>query len=152
MLPLEGPEYPITYDVIVVAPGSVSRTLPIPGLAERGIGFKTVGEAIYLRNHVLARLDFAASVTDAGHRRRALTFVFIGGGYAGIEAFAELEDMARYATRYYDNVCPGRHALGARRGDRPDPARGQRADGRSTRCSSCSSAPWTSGSTPGSSR
>ena len=104
VLPVEGPAYPIRYDVIVVAPGSVVRTLPIPGLAEQGIGFKTIGEAIYLRNHVLSRLDYAASVTDAEHRRRALTFVFIGGGYAGIEAFAELEDMARYATRYYDNV------------------------------------------------
>jgi len=106
VLPVEGPAYPVRYDVIVVAPGSVVRTLPIPGLAEQGIGFKTVGEAIYLRNHVLSRLDYAASVTDAEHRRRALTFVFIGGGYAGIEAFAELEDMARYATRYYDNVDP----------------------------------------------
>jgi NADH:quinone reductase (non-electrogenic) len=106
VLPLEGPEDTIAYDVIVVAPGSVVRTLPIPGLAESGIGFKTVGEAIYLRNHVLSRLDYAASVTDAEHRRRALTFVFIGGGYAGIEAFAELEDMARYATRYYDDVTP----------------------------------------------
>jgi NADH:quinone reductase (non-electrogenic) len=106
VLPLEGPAYPVRYDVIVVAPGSVVRTLPIPGLVEQGIGFKTVGEAIYLRNHVLSRLDYAASVTDAEHRRRALTFVFIGGGYAGIEAFAELEDMARYATRYYDNVDP----------------------------------------------
>jgi len=104
VLPLEGPQDTIRYDVIVVAPGSVVRTLPIPGLAESGIGFKTVGEAIYLRNHVLSRLDYAASVTDADHRRRALTFVFIGGGYAGIEAFAELEDMARYATRYYDDV------------------------------------------------
>ena len=106
VLPVEGPAYPVRYDVVVVAPGSVVRTLPIPGLAEQGIGFKTVGEAIYLRNHVLSRLDYAASVTDAEHRRRALTFVFIGGGYAGIEAFAELEDMARYATRYYDNVDP----------------------------------------------
>jgi len=106
VLPLEGAAYPVRYDVIGVAPGSVVRTLPIPGLVEQGIGFKTVGEAIYLRNHVLSRLDYAASVTDAEHRRRALTFVFIGGGYAGIEAFAELEDMARYATRYYDNVDP----------------------------------------------
>ena len=104
VLPLEGAAYPVRYDVIVVAPGSVVRTLPIPGLVEQGIGFKTIGEAIYLRNHVLSRLDYAASVTDAEHRRRALTFVFIGGGYAGIEAFAELEDMARYATRYYDDV------------------------------------------------
>jgi NADH dehydrogenase FAD-containing subunit len=104
VLPVEGPEVVVSYDVIVVAPGSVVRTLPIPGLAESGIGFKTVGEAIYLRNHVLSRLDYAASVADSDRRRRALTFVFIGGGYAGIEAFAELEDMARYATRYYDNV------------------------------------------------
>jgi NADH:ubiquinone reductase (H+-translocating) len=106
VLPVEGPDEQVAYDQIVVAPGSVVRTLPIPGLAECGIGFKTVGEAIYLRNHVLSRLDYAASVSDEEHRRRALTFVFIGGGYAGIEAFAELEDMARYATRYYDNVTP----------------------------------------------
>ena len=106
VLPVEGPAETLTYDQIVVAPGSVVRTLPIPGLAEVGIGFKTVGEAIFLRNHVLSRLDYAASVTDEAHRRKALTFVFIGGGYAGIEAFAELEDMARYATRYYDNVSP----------------------------------------------
>ena len=106
MLPVQGPEEEIGYDVIVVAPGSVVRTLPIPGLAEHGIGFKTVGEAIFLRNHVLSRLDYAESVRDEGRRRRALTFVFVGGGYAGIEAFAELEDMARYATRYYENVTP----------------------------------------------
>jgi NADH:ubiquinone reductase (H+-translocating) len=106
ILPVEGPEEQVAYDQIVVAPGSVVRTLPIPGLAECGIGFKTVGEAIYLRNHVLSRLDYAASVTDEAHRRKALTFVFIGGGYAGIEAFAELEDMARYATRYYDSITP----------------------------------------------
>ncbi|HZB50822.1 MAG TPA: NAD(P)/FAD-dependent oxidoreductase [Mycobacteriales bacterium] len=104
--PLEGPEQELAYDVVVVAPGSVVRTLPIPGLAEEGIGFKTVAEAIYLRNHVLSRLDYAASVTDEARRRKALTFVFIGGGYAGVEAFAELEDMARYATRYYPDIRP----------------------------------------------
>jgi NADH dehydrogenase len=92
------------YDQIVVAPGSIARTLPIPGLAEVAIGFKTIGEAIYLRNHVLSRLDVASGTSSPERRRKALTFVFIGGGYAGIEAFAELEDMARYATRYYHNV------------------------------------------------
>jgi NADH dehydrogenase len=102
--PLAGEPFELAYDQIVVAPGSIARTLPIPGLAEVAIGFKTIGEAIYLRNHVLSRLDVAASVTDPARRARALTFVFIGGGYAGIEAFAELEDMARYATRYYDDI------------------------------------------------
>jgi NADH dehydrogenase len=104
--PIEGPSYLLEYDLLVVAPGSISRVLPIPGLAERGIGFKTVGEAIYLRNYVLSRLDFATSTEDSDARRRALTFVFVGGGYAGIEALAELEDMARYACRYYENLEP----------------------------------------------
>ena len=94
----------IGYDVLVVAPGSVARTLPIPGLAECGIAFKTVGEAIYLRNHVLSRLDAAATTVDPALRRRLLTFLVVGGGYAGIEALAELADMARYASRYYENI------------------------------------------------
>lgn len=92
------------YDVLIVAPGSVARTLPIPGLAECGISFKNVGEAIYLRNHVLSRLDAAATTLDPALRRRLLSFLVIGGGYAGIEALAELADMSRYATRYYENI------------------------------------------------
>jgi NADH dehydrogenase len=102
----DGRTVEIGYDVLVVAPGSVARTLPIPGLAEQGIAFKTIGEAIYLRNHVLSMLDVAASTADLALRRKLLTFVVIGGGYAGIEALAELEDMARYATRYYENIEP----------------------------------------------
>ncbi|MEU8181910.1 NAD(P)/FAD-dependent oxidoreductase [Micromonospora sp. NPDC049044] len=102
--PISGPAREITYDHVVVAPGSVSRTLPIPGLHEQGIGFKTIGEAIYLRNHVLDRLDVAAATADADVRRSALTFTFVGGGYAGIEALAEMEDMARDALRYYPEL------------------------------------------------
>jgi NADH dehydrogenase len=94
----------ITYDELVLAPGSVSRTLPVPGLAEHGIGFKNVEEAIGLRNHVIEQLDIASSTRDPAIRDAALTFVFVGGGYAGVEALAELEDMARYASRYYHNV------------------------------------------------
>jgi len=94
----------IPYDQLVLAPGSVSRTLPVPGLADHGIGFKTVEEAIGLRNHVLEQLDIASSTRDAEVREAALTFVFVGGGYAGVEALAELENMARYAVRYYHNV------------------------------------------------
>ncbi|MFE2426642.1 NAD(P)/FAD-dependent oxidoreductase [Streptomyces sp. NPDC059373] len=96
----------IPYDQLVLAPGSVSRTLPIPGLAEHGIGFKTVEEAIGLRNHVLEQLDIASSTRDVDVRDAALTFVFVGGGYAGVEALGELEDMARFAVRYYHNVVP----------------------------------------------
>ena len=102
--PLVGDSYEVPYDIVVVALGSKARTLPIPGLAETGIGFKTVEEAIWLRNHVLRCLDLAASTQDAERRRRALTFTFVGGGYAGTEAIAELEDMARYALRYYPQI------------------------------------------------
>jgi NADH dehydrogenase len=63
-----------------------------------------VAEAIYLRNHVLRQLDIAASSTHPESRRQALTFVFVGGGYAGVEALAELEDMARDACRYYPGL------------------------------------------------
>src|SRR5690349_7846676 len=104
--PIDGPEYDVEYDIVVNALGSVARTLPIPGLADEGVGFKTIEEAIYLRNQVLNCLDVAESTTDAERRRRALTFVFIGGGYAGVEALAELEDLARDATRYYKNITP----------------------------------------------
>jgi NADH dehydrogenase len=104
--PIVGPPREIGYDHVVVAPGSVSRTLPIPGLREQAVGFKTIGEAIYLRNHVLERLDVAATTSDPATRRRALTFVFVGGGYAGIEALAEMEDMARAALRYYPELRP----------------------------------------------
>ena len=95
------------FDVAVIGAGSWSRTLPIPGLAEHGVGFKTVTEAIYLRNKVLTQLEIAAQTGDPDRRRAALTFVFVGGGYAGVEALAELEDLARSALRFYPNLRPG---------------------------------------------
>lgn len=101
-----GESVELSYDILVVAVGSVARTLPIPGLAEQGIAFRTVAEAIYLRNHVLSRLDEASSTTDVAIRRRLLTFVFVGGGYAGVEALAELEDLARGACQYYPGIAP----------------------------------------------
>ena len=104
--PLVGDPYPISYDHIVLALGSVSRTLPIPGLAELGVGCKSVEDAIGLRNQVINCLDIAQSTADPDVRRRALTFVVVGGGYAGVEVLAELEDMARFATRYYPSIAP----------------------------------------------
>lgn len=102
--PEEGPDYEVSYDQLVIGLGSVSRTLPIPGLAENGIGFKNVEEAIAVRNHVLNKMDVASSTWDAEARKRMLTFTFVGGGFAGIEALAEIEDMARYATRNYPTI------------------------------------------------
>jgi len=104
--PDEGEAFDLPYDVLVMAPGSVSRALPVPGLAEVGVGFKTIGEAIHLRNHILSRLDLASTTDDEDLRRKALTFVFVGGGYSGVEAFAELEDMSRHALGFYPGLSP----------------------------------------------
>ncbi len=104
--PMVGPAREVPYDHIVVAPGSISRTLPIPGLAEHAVGFKTIGEAIFLRNQVLERLDIAATTTDPETRKRALTFVVVGAGFAGVEALGEMEDMARDAMKYYPELQP----------------------------------------------
>jgi NADH:ubiquinone reductase (H+-translocating) len=102
--PSEGEPYEVPYDVLVVALGSVSRVLPVPGLAEIGVGFKTVAEAIFLRNQVLECMDAAEWADDQALRARLLTFVFVGGGYAGVEALAELEDLARDAVRGYQRI------------------------------------------------
>jgi len=104
--PNAGETYDLGFDQLVVAVGSVPRTLPIPGLAENGIGFKNVEEAISLRNHIIGQIDLADSIKDESIRRSALTFVFVGGGFAGVEAIAEMEDMARDVCKWYNNVEP----------------------------------------------
>jgi len=102
----DGRDEELAYDVLAVTVGSRSRVLPVPGLTQHGIGFTTVEEAIYLRNHVLSRLDLAAETRDPDRRHAALTFVFVGGGYAGVEALGELEDLARDAIRTYPMLRP----------------------------------------------
>lgn len=104
--PNAGETYDLGFDQLVVAVGSVPRTLPIPGLAENGIGFKQVEEAISLRNHIIGQIDLADSIKDEALRRKALTFVFVGGGFAGVEAIAEMEDMARDVCKWYNHVEP----------------------------------------------
>jgi NADH dehydrogenase len=85
----------------VVALGSTSRVLPVPGLAEHGLGFKDLADAIALRNHVLRRLESAVLAPDRAEAAAHLTFVFVGAGYAGVEALAELSDLVEDALRFY---------------------------------------------------
>lgn len=97
----EGHSEQLQYDQLIVALGSVSRTLPIPGLAEYGIGFKTLPEAIELRNRVLRSLEAAETLDDPADRQAYLTFVFVGAGYAGLEGLAELQDFTRDVIDLY---------------------------------------------------
>jgi NADH dehydrogenase len=94
----------VGYDRLVLALGAVSRVLPVPGLEEHGHFFKSLEDAIHLRNHVLRRLELAA-VDDT---ERQLTFVFVGAGYAGVEALAELSDLVRDALRWYPSLREAR--------------------------------------------
>jgi NADH:ubiquinone reductase (H+-translocating) len=94
----------IHYERLVVALGAVARTLPIPGLAEHGLGFKSLADAIYLRNHVLRQLELADAALSAGDAKRHLSFVFVGAGYAGVEALAELADLIRDTARFYPRL------------------------------------------------
>jgi NADH dehydrogenase len=90
---LEGAVEDLSYDQLIVTVGSVSRTLPVPGLAEYAKGFKSLPEAIALRNHVLRTLEHAETLEDGAARREYLTYVFVGAGYAGLEGLAELQDF-----------------------------------------------------------
>ena len=94
-----GGTFEIGYERVVIALGAVPRTLPVPGLAEHGRGFKDVADAIELRNRVLRALESAAARLDRGEAERDLGFVFVGAGYAGVEALAELHDLAHDAVR-----------------------------------------------------
>jgi NADH dehydrogenase len=91
-------ELEIGYERLVVALGAVTRALPIPGLAEHGLGFKDLADAIALRNRVLRQLERASIRPDAAEE---LGFVFVGAGYAGVEALGELNDLAHDALRFY---------------------------------------------------
>jgi NADH dehydrogenase len=97
-------DFEVRYEQAVLALGSVSRRLPIPGLAEHGLGFKDLADAIHLRNHVLRRLEAAMMERDRHRAEAQLTFVFVGAGYAGVEALAELSDLVRDAMRHYPEL------------------------------------------------
>jgi NADH:ubiquinone reductase (H+-translocating) len=95
-------EIEIAYENVVIALGAVARVLPIPGLAEHGLGFKNLADAIHLRNHLLSMLDAADATPERAERH--LTFVFVGAGYAGVEALAELWDLMRDVVRHYPRL------------------------------------------------
>ncbi len=97
----EGESEQLRYDQLVLAVGSVSRTVPVPGLDRHAIGFKSLADAIWLRNHVIETLEMANATEDPARREQLLTYMFVGGGYAGLEALAELQDFAADAMDRY---------------------------------------------------
>ncbi|GAB3128033.1 FAD-dependent oxidoreductase [Glaciibacter psychrotolerans] len=102
--PAVGEPYQFEYDQIVVTAGAVSRTFPIPGVADNAIGLKTIEEAVAIRDRVLTNFDKAALLPAGPERDRLLTFVVIGGGFAGIEIFAELRSFASSLLKSYPEI------------------------------------------------
>ncbi|OUM40922.1 NAD(P)/FAD-dependent oxidoreductase [Arthrobacter sedimenti] len=94
-----GESFELGYSDVVVAAGSITRTFPIEGLKDQGIGLKTIEEAVALRNKMLERIETASVMPEGPERDRALTFVVVGGGFAGIETITEMEDAARDAVK-----------------------------------------------------
>ncbi len=96
-----GERMQLSYDHLVLALGSITRTAPVPGLVDHAVGLKTLAEAIALRDHVMLELETAEEIEDDRERRQHLNFVFVGGGYAGLEGAAELQDFAVDVLAYY---------------------------------------------------
>ena len=103
--PVVGEPWEFAYDIIVVTAGSVSRTFPIPGVADEAIGMKNIEEAIAVRDRILVNFDKAATLPKGDPlRERLLTFTVVGGGFAGIEAFAEMRSFASALVRKYSQI------------------------------------------------
>ena len=102
--PIAGDPYELEYDQIVVTAGAVSRTFPIPGIADNAIGLKTIEEAVAIRDRLMSNFDKASVLPPGPDRDRLLTVVVIGGGFAGIEVFAELRNFASALVGRYPEV------------------------------------------------
>ncbi|MGD8894481.1 MAG: FAD-dependent oxidoreductase [Acidobacteriota bacterium] len=97
----------IPWDHLVLALGTVTDFRGLPGLPEHALPFKTLGDALALRNHVIRALEEAAiERADPELRRQLLTFVVAGGGFSGVEVVAELNDFVRGAARQYRGIDP----------------------------------------------
>ncbi|MET1042675.1 MAG: NAD(P)/FAD-dependent oxidoreductase [Microbacteriaceae bacterium] len=102
--PEDGEAYPFEYDIVVVTGGAVSRTFPIPGVADNAIGLKTIEEAVAIRDRVIDNFTKAAALPAGPERDRLLTFVVVGGGFAGIEVFAELRSLASALLKRFPEI------------------------------------------------
>lgn len=101
-----GPTESLPYDELILATGAVPAFHGLPGLERHALTLKSLDDAADIHDHVLGALDRAEVETDAEQRRRLLTFVVAGGGFAGVETIAELRDFIRGALIHYPHIDP----------------------------------------------
>ncbi len=104
--PAEGTDFALSYDIIVVTAGAVTRRLAVPGVAEQAIGMKHVEEAVAIRDRLLTAFDRASTLKPGPLRQRLLTVTFVGGGFSGVEGFGELLSLATSLIRSYPELTP----------------------------------------------
>ena len=98
--------FDLTYDQLVLALGSITNFYRTPGIEDHALTMKTLGDAIVLRNRVIEALDVADNHPDETERKRMLTVVVTGGGFAGVETVGAVNDLLREAMKFYRNLKP----------------------------------------------
>lgn len=101
----------LAYDHVVFACGSVANLNVVPGMADHAFPLKTVGDAAVLRTQVLQQLERAEVCEDAARRRWLCSFIVVGGGYSGVEAAGEINDLVRGSLRFYPRLQPDEVAV-----------------------------------------
>jgi NADH dehydrogenase len=103
--PVVGEPFDVEYDQVVVTAGAVSRTFPIPGVADLAYGMKNIEEAVAVRDRLITNFDKAAVLPKGDPlRERLLTVTVVGGGFAGIEAYGELRSAASALLKFYPEI------------------------------------------------
>lgn len=99
-----GEPYTREYDTVIMTAGAVTRTFPIPGIADDAIGLKNIEEAVAIRDKIITNFDKAANLPAGPARQKLLTFTVVGGGFAGIETIAEMRSLASALLRFYPQI------------------------------------------------
>jgi len=96
----------LPYDALVLALGSVTNFYSLPGLKERALTMKSLGDAVHLRNRMIQLMEEADTECAAPVRSPLMTFVVAGGGFAGVETIAGLHDFVHHSLRFYPSIKP----------------------------------------------
>ena len=89
------------YDQLVIASGNVTNLNVVPGMADHGFPLKRVADAANLRAHIMEQMEQAEVAEEQARRLWHLTFLVVGGGFSGVEAAGEINDLVRGSARYF---------------------------------------------------
>jgi NADH dehydrogenase len=92
------------YDQLILACGTNASLDIVRGMGNYGLPLKTLGDAMFLRNRIIARLEQAELQPDPEHRRWLTSFIVVGGGFSGVETAGELVDFLYASLRYYRRI------------------------------------------------